>query len=156
MPKYCKTISSITGTFSRYLYFNGTFINLPYRKTFMFFNISNYRIAKERILPPICYGDLVQYCYICKSDIFPTLEITFTNSPYTEQNESNILYEGKFGCNIILDKDINLHICNEKKFSEKEKFEYMINYGVDLDKVEFMSYMDFMEKFFEKLAEKGN
>ncbi len=128
--------------------FSGTFTNVPHIKEFLFFNISNYKITTERILPPSCPKDFYyQYCYIGKSDIFPTLAISFQQ--HIDQTR------GKFFCDTISTKNSNLQICDKKEFSEKEKFEYMINYGIDIDKIEFMGYVDFMEKFFEKLHNEG-
>jgi len=35
--------------------------------------------------------------------------------------------------------------------NDKTRFEHIVNYGVDLDKIVWMSRKEFMEKFFDKL-----
>lgn len=42
------------------------------------------------------------------------------------------------------------------EYNELNRFQYMTRYGVDLDKIQFMSRKEFMERFFEKVWSLGN
>lgn len=45
-------------------------------------------------------------------------------------------------------KDFEL---NNKRHDSKQQFEIMMRYGIDLDKIEFMSYNEFVKKFIDKV-----
>lgn len=44
-------------------------------------------------------------------------------------------------------KEYKIGIDELENNGEKERFEYMVNYGVDIEGIEFMSYRTFLERF---------
>ncbi len=90
-------------------------------------------------------GDYVTFSTFNATSDIPLLKLEINEEYTTEGSKIHYFLEAFTG------NGVDIEELNPENINEETRFQYMINYGLDIDKVKYMTYQQILDEFVRKL-----